>query len=413
VSDYFERVERQLVRSVEAGAARPRWRIALPSSGALAPIAALLVVVAVVGVFLGVRSRSGTVGAAHATTVTFTASPSPGRALDRALSILRARVSARFHDVQVSRAGNQVTVSAGGATRAQIVALAVPGQVALYDWEANALNDNGAGVAALLKSRDATAIAISQGTDGLPAGSSGTAGLAAYDAVRLASHQAPEPAADNVRSGPAYYMFGTPGSTACTIVARAGGFAQDPSEHCLLAGPAATPGQLLAALPAGVSPSAGHVLRVPRGIAVLQSLPPNVAHPPPIASPDACFYVLRDHAALVGGELTNPQVGRAPDGSPEVSFGFTARGGRAFERVTAVLARRAAALSTLGVTLDQHFAVALDGKLVSVPSIDFHLYPNGLLGSNGADLVGFTPSSARDFAILLRFGPLPVSLQPR
>jgi SecD/SecF fusion protein len=71
-------------------------------------------------------------------------------------------------------------------------------------------------------------------------------------------------------------------------------------------------------------------------------------------------------------------------------------------------------LSGLGDTLEQHFAVALDNRLLTVPSIDFRIYPQGIPGSGGADIVaGFTPSSARDLAILLRYGPLAVSLQPR
>jgi SecD/SecF fusion protein len=147
---------------------------------------------------------------------------------------------------------------------------------------------------------------------------------------------------------------------------------------------------------------------------VLQSVPTDAAHPPPFASPAACFYVLRDHPVLLGTQVTDPHVGRASDGSPDVEFGFTRAGARTFQRLTAGLARRGAAFSGLGVTLDQHFAVALDDRLLTVPLIDFRSYPQGLSGSKGADIVaGFTPSSARDFAILLRFGPLPVSLQPR
>jgi preprotein translocase subunit SecD len=133
-----------------------------------------------------------------------------------------------------------------------------------------------------------------------------------------------------------------------------------------------------------------------------------------LASPAACFYVLRDHPVLDERQITDPHVARSADGSPDVEFGFTPPGVRAFGRVTAEIAHRGAAVSSLGESLNQHFAVALDTRLVTVPSIDFHTYPHGISGSGGADIVaGFTPSSARDFAILLRYGPLPVSLQLR
>jgi SecD/SecF fusion protein len=68
-------------------------------------------------------------------------------------------------------------------------------------------------------------------------------------------------------------------------------------------------------------------------------------------------------------------------------------------------------VSSLGDTLNQHFAVALDNRLITVPSIDYKVYPDGITGDHGADLSGnFTRQSAKDLAILLRYGPLPVNL---
>jgi hypothetical protein len=78
------------------------------------------------------------------------------------------------------------------------------------------------------------------------------------------------------------------------------------------------------------------------------------------------------------------------------------------------IARRGSAVSSAGETFDQHFAIALDGKLVTVPSIDFRTYPDGIPGGNSADITGgFTARGARDMAVLLRFGPLPVALVAR
>ncbi len=63
--------------------------------------------------------------------------------------------------------------------------------------------------------------------------------------------------------------------------------------------------------------------------------------------------------------------------------------------------------------LDQHFAIVLDGQILSVPSIDFRPYPDGIKTTT-ADISGeFTPTSARDLAAVLRYGPLAVVLTPR
>ena len=66
-----------------------------------------------------------------------------------------------------------------------------------------------------------------------------------------------------------------------------------------------------------------------------------------------------------------------------------------------------------GEILAQHFAMALDDQLLSVPAIDFKQYPDGINGST-ADLTGnLTAQAARDLATVLRYGPLAVSLTPR
>ena len=63
-------------------------------------------------------------------------------------------------------------------------------------------------------------------------------------------------------------------------------------------------------------------------------------------------------------------------------------------------------------TLNQHFAVALDNQLLTVPQIDFKQYPDGIIGGGGADITGgFTSQSASDLATQLRLGALPINLE--
>jgi SecD/SecF fusion protein len=123
--------------------------------------------------------------------------------------------------------------------------------------------------------------------------------------------------------------------------------------------------------------------------------------------------VLKDDIAVWGRDITNPQrsTGRG-SGTPDIVFGFTSRGRSEFQKVTAQVARRGSLVSGLGETLNQHFAVALDNQLITVPYIDFKQYPDGINGDNGGDISGsFTITSARDLANELRLGALPLSLK--
>ena len=80
--------------------------------------------------------------------------------------------------------------------------------------------------------------------------------------------------------------------------------------------------------------------------------------------------------------------------------------------MTAAIARRGSLVSGLGQSLNQHFAVALDNQLITVPFIDYKQYPDGINGDNGADISGsFTISSAQDLANELRLGALPINLK--
>lgn len=197
------------------------------------------------------------------------------------------------------------------------------------------------------------------------------------------------------RIGPLYYLFGAPHSAAC---------ASAPGRHCLLAGPVSTPRELPA--------SAGERLTIAQGTVVLQAAAPSAGRQTPPSSPAARFYVLHDDVSLSDSEITHPHPSTDQSGSPEVAFDFTASGGRAFQKVTAAIAHRGSLVSTAGAPAqNQHFAIALDGRLLTVPFIDFRTNPDGVAAGGGADLLGgFTRRSAGELSTLLRSGPLPVDL---
>ena len=316
--------------------------------------------------------------------------------------------------------GNQISVGLPDVTNVKRAEDEV-GTVArlnFYDWEANVLAPNGKPVAGQLTAQDPNAVTISQGqTGGGGPGLPGGGGLPIYQAVKLASQQpAAPPAKTQSRKGPLYYAFGAPGSTACATVAKNNKTTPIQGQHCLVAGGNLSDTSVQALkqdLPAGISISQVQTLAVPVGTIVLQAANPSATTKISATSPTAQFYVLKDDAALGGSDITNPQSSTDQQGSPDVTFGFNGKGQSAFQSVTAAIAHRASVASPLGANnqQNQHFAIALDNQLVSVPSIDFKQYPDGITGGGGADITGgFTSQTASDLANLLRLGALPIIL---
>ena len=290
--------------------------------------------------------------------------------------------------------------------------MAAPGRLKFYDWEANALLPNGNAVASQLHTQDPTAVRMSQGDGGAPPGEPGAGSVSLYQAVVLAAKQPYEPSADNSRTTSQYFLFGTPGSAACATAARDAGAVTTPAAHCLLSGPADTLQDLYSGLPTDVSASQGQLLTIKRGTVVLQADSPSAAPQSQLSNPNAQFYVLHDHAALLGSQITNPRASTDATGNPAVSFAFTTTGAQQFKAVTKRIAARGQLVSSDAYPILQHFAVALDNQILTVPSIDFKQYPDGIDGAHGADVVGdLTAQTAKTLAIILRYGPLPVTVK--
>jgi SecD/SecF fusion protein len=338
-------------------------------------------------------------------------------ALSRAVDIMRSRVDQLgVAEPQIQTTGNQeITVGLPNVTdtaRAERE-VGTTAQLAFYDWENNVITPNGKTVASQLQSQDPTATTTSQGSGSSSPGDPGVGSMALYDAVKLAAEQPYSASSANSRTGNQYWMFGAPGSSACEAAAKAKGTTPTAGQHCLLSGPDDNLTDLKSGLPPGVSASEGEIVTVPRGTVVLQAIPSSFAHSVPIGSPEAQFYVLRDNISLRGNDITNPQQGNDPNtGAPDVTFGFSGKGKKAFQDVTAQIARRGSLDSGLGQSLNQHFAVALDNQLITVPFIDYKQYPDGINGDNGADISGsFTTGTAQDLANELRLGALPINLK--
>lgn len=346
MSDYFDRVERQITQRVEAGVPRSAR---LPAVfGRLGYAAAVLIVIVVVGGFLLARGAgpasptapAGPAATSSALSVSFTpqtlpGGPGTGGTINRTVQILRERLHHAVPRAKVTWTGGHfvVTVSHPGRdARSQILALAAPGLLEFYDWEASVITPNGKTVASQLPARNPIALTISQGSGTTTPGGAGAGCLSLLAAMDLAAKQ----------------------------------------------------------------PASARAIPV-------QAAPPNST---------GDYYVLRDAPALSGSDITNPRASTDPNTRvPDITFDFTSRGGQAFHALTAAVARRGARVSQLGETLEQHFAVVLDNRLIDVPYVDFRIYPDGISGERQAELSGnLTAQSAKDIAILLRYGPLPIDL---
>ncbi|MBO0768611.1 MAG: protein translocase subunit SecD [Solirubrobacterales bacterium] len=293
-------------------------------------------------------------------------------------------------------------------------------RLAFYDWEANVLAPPAKGthgapitVAKGLTTQDPQSEQIYSGN-----GAGGTPGsLNLYDAVQLASKQKAWKSKHNARTGTEYFLFGSPGSAACKAAAATAKTKTPKGQHCLITGPVQPVGSQTVhqAVYSGLTPAetkGTQLIGVKQGWVVMQGTPASFAPGkwPKYGSVNAGYFVLRDNAAVFGNDIKNPQS-QTSQGTPAVTFSFTSLGAKEFQGVTAAIANRGSLASVGSTKINEHFAAALDDQLLSVASIDWKSYPDGIDGSQGAQISGnFTASSAGSLASQLRLGALPVKL---
>jgi SecD/SecF fusion protein len=299
-------------------------------------------------------------------------------------------------------------------------------QLFFYDWEGSVVNPaNNRPVADGILTQDPTATRISQGSTGVGAGASSSAAgaLSFYAAVQLASKQTVSKATDTSGFGNQFFMFGAPGSPACAALAasRSSNAKPEKGVHCLIASvqgqhltKAAATKQMVSNLPNSET-NGTTVYEVPAGIQVLQAVPNSYASGrwPKYGSPNAGYYVIRDQVALRGNQITNPQAGTDQSGAPDVTFGFQNGGGNLWQNLTRKVAVRGKLDAPPGASSAyQHTAIALDNQLISVASVNYNQFQDGIPASGGTEIYGgFTATSAGQLATQLRLGALPVRLK--
>jgi SecD/SecF fusion protein len=347
-----------------------------------------------------------------------------GADIDRSIEIIRERIDELgVSEPEVSRLGeSEISVSLPDVTNAQraIDQVGTTAQLYFYDWEPNLIGQQR--VIGGRPGKEPPQGAINKANEEWQDAGRSTnrfqdrqlifAGAfpEAYNAVKLASEQ--EPVKDCTTcstSRPRFYLFSDEKPPATE--------AKKPPE--LIAGPEFTKKDLYLKPTGEERAHTGTVIEVPPGTVVVSELP-NDRDGTVIEDGEPGWYALRDRPALSGLDITNPkQEFDSVTNQPNVSFGFTDDGQKAFQEVTRKIAQRGAA-SAIGPSAEQlaeetsgHFAVVLDNEVKTRPIINYAENPDGIDGRQGAQISGgFTSiSDAQDLATVLQIGALPVNLK--
>jgi SecD/SecF fusion protein len=357
-------------------------------------LASLVVVTGIPGVVKAQKTRLG-LDLKGGTELTFQAVTTSGKPpssteLNDAINIMRSRSDTLgVSGVQItSFGGNEITVAlpdVQNTAQAEKV-VGVAGQLFFYDWEESVIDASG---------QIAGANHSAATCDGSQTGVS-ACGLTYYDAVLRASKQPKH------FYGPPYYMSNAAPSYYYVDAKTKTVYAPN--------APYPTPALLTADLQARhiKLPKGARLVKVNEGTVLVQA---TSAPETPVQND---YFVLRDRAILTGKDISNPQETTDPTNGIVVSFGFKGNGATVFQKVTQEIAQRGQQTSVVGGTPnDQHFAITLDGQLVTVPYIDFTQYPTGIDAANGSEISGgFTFASATQLANVLASGALPVKLNP-
>jgi preprotein translocase subunit SecD len=117
------------------------------------------------------------------------------------------------------------------------------------------------------------------------------------------------------------------------------------------------------------------------------------------------YFVYKNAPAMTGSAIKSAKMGYDQQNRPNVQMEFTDEGGKQFEKVTKQLADRGSLKGT-----NQSFAIVLDNQMESDPIVDYNENPFGIAGGSAEINGTFTTSEAKDLALVLNTGALPVRL---
>ena len=213
------------------------------------------------------------------------------------------------------------------------------------------------------------------------------------------------------------------------------------TNYKLVAGPMPTEKELLSSKyvkdhgKEGQLPKGHQVLYVPANLALV-SCGTDATFCPNVGPPTRTYYYLFKYhpkgtadtapvPEMTGSDLnlkgTRQDFGTqgTENGQPIVLMDFTHSGAKKFQDVTRTLAERGrtrwqTAGSPQGQedNYAQQFAIVLDRQIKSAPTVSFKDNPNGIPGTNGAEITGIgSVQEAKDLALVLQTGALPYNFR--
>ncbi len=298
--------------------------------------------------------------------------PPTDRELQNAIKVINERVnSLGVTESEVQATGNElITVSLPdvddpAAAKALVGSTA---QMYFYKWEDNVVPKKG----------QTKADAANEGF------------TKQYDAVKLASQQEPP---KDAKGRDKYYLFSTK------------------KGNKLIAGPELTKADLLSAENQitkkpmnGEQPKDSELFVVPKGYVV-------VSYDPNGDGKSVQWWVIEDNVSLTGDEVKSAAVGTdGQGGGPAVDLTFTGEGGSIFKRITQQLYEEGQT-SLLTNPNGHRFAIVLDGKVVSLASIDPRdaQLSQGIAGGR-AQITNLSQAEASRVSKQIDLGALPVRL---
>jgi SecD/SecF fusion protein len=368
-------------------------------------ILSLLVIVGVPGVVKAKKTRLG-LDLKGGVELTYQGRPTAqskvdSESLNRAIDIMRKRVDQLgVAEPEIQRTGSdEIDVALPNVSNAQR-AQAQVGKTALlyfYDWEPNVIGPDGK-----------PAPTESTVTGGEQAASS-ESGLLEYQAVLRAAKRPTIIRKNDTTLSPG-----------CTPEQKEGciygsWYLLDSKHEKVLRGPEETEANLYSEGYVAPKGSKTKAVRVNPGTIVVQARPVEGADGKVTQASPNSWYVLNDDPVLTGSDIKNPQESsESESGTPDVTFGFTSHGQKVFQQVTKEIAERGQEAQLPGVSKEaaqQHFAIVLDGQVITAPSIDYTKYPEGIDTTTGSEISGgFTLSTAENLADELQSGALPIKL---
>lgn len=212
----------------------------------------------------------------------------------------------------------------------------------------------------------------------------------AFDAAALASKREPAPCDGCSSPAPIFVLF-------------------DRRDRSYVAGPAPSEAELLELDEASSVPERDRaVLEIPVGTVVVDDRARSGGDGDPGSKADPHYLVLNDDPTLTGADITDPETDVDPStGEPVITFGFTEDGQQKFEELTREVAEH-------GAEAGKPYAIALvfNNAILTRPIIDPATSPDGIDGSNGAQISGgLNSAEAEQLAALLEAGALPAPLK--